>query len=70
MKKKEFMMLSKKIKVKNYFVNFEDNWREHHYPSGYREYMTKLRLSNGVIAELQLNHAAIYEYSNDGDYKI
>ena len=59
-----------KLKAKNYFVNFNDHWREHPYPSGFRDYMTKLRLSNGIIAELQLNHAAIYEYSNNGDHLI
>ena len=60
----------KKLKAKNNFVNFVDHWRENPYPSGYRDYMTKVRLSNGTIAELQIHHAAIYEYSNNGDHLI
>ncbi len=59
-----------KLKAKSNFVYFYDRWREHRYANGYRDYYTLVRLSNGIIAEVQLHHAAIFEFSGNGDHYI
>lgn len=43
-----------KLKAKNYFVNFYDRWKGQSYPDNYRDYLTHVRLSNGIITEVQL----------------
>ena len=59
-----------KLKAKSNFVYFYDRWREHQYANGYRDYYTLVRLSNGIIAEVQLHHSAIFEFSHNGDHYI
>ncbi len=59
-----------RLKAKSNFVYFYDRWREHQYANGYRDYYTLVRLSNGIIAEVQLHHSAIFEFSGNGDHYI
>ena len=55
-----------KFKADNSFVTILDRWREHPRPNGYRDIQTNIMLSNGAIAEIQLHHEGIFEYSMYG----
>ena len=59
-----------KLKLKENFVNFYDRWREHPKVSGYRDYYTNVRLTNGAIAEIQLHSAAMFELARNGDHYL
>ena len=55
-----------KFKADNSFVMILDRWREHPRPNGYRDIQTNVMLSNGTVAEIQLHHEGIFEYSMHG----
>lgn len=59
----ELLNAVEKLKAKSYVVHMYDRWNQNR-DDGYRDYVIYIRLSNGVIAELQLNHEKIIEVKN------
>ena len=59
----ELLNAVEKLKEKNYVVHLYDRWNKIR-DDGYRDYIIYVRLSNGIIAELQLHHEKIIEVKN------
>ena len=51
-----------KLKSETCFVSFYDSWNgQPSFPDAHHDYLTYVRLSNGIIAEIKLHHAAVYK---------
>ncbi len=60
-----------KFKHNDSFIFIRDRWREHPKSNGYKDILTNVILSNGTVAEIQLHHEQIFEYSmRGGDHFI
>ena len=59
----ELLGAVEKLKGKSYVVHLYDRWNKLR-DDGYRDYITYVRLSNGIIAELQLHHEKIIDVKN------
>ena len=55
-----------KFKANDSIIFIRDKWRKHPKTNGYRDILTNVMLSNGAIAEIQLHHEGIFEYSMYG----